>query len=299
MKKGLIDVGTNSIKLSVYDYSFEREIFCKRVVTRLGERSFENKILIKEAMDRILKTLEDFVKISFEYGAERVEIVATSCVRDAKNKQEFLNLAKNDLGIDINVISGDKEAEIIFNAVIKDFSSKMCNEKQKTNNVLLADIGGGSTELILGNKKSILFKKSLDIGIVRMYDKFFMCPTDNDGYRKTMEYSEKLIEPLCNDLKKYDYFIGSSGTFTNIFYWIKNKNLCNKFCDRDVFIKGIHDLLEMPLAERKEQKGINPDRADIICAGGAIIEALCNKFNIKEISVTQIALKEGLADFYK
>ena len=332
---GIIDLGSNSVKLSVYDYEKKREIFAERKVTRLGQDSFETKILINQAMARTLNVLRDFVHKAGDFGAVDVKIVATSCVRDAKNKEEFLALVKDDLGIEIKVISGDEEAEIIWSCLVSDnspsvgrlrgFSEKipcggsgclknrssslkkeeeLCHPPVKifstintTPTLLSCDIGGGSTEFILGKEK-IIFKKSLNIGAVRLYDMFFKNPCDKIGYEKALKYAENLIFPLKNDLKDFQCFVGSSGTFTNLFDWVKSNGLCEDFCERNVFIGEIHRLLEMPLEERKIQVGINPDRADIICAGGAIIEALCNVLNVKEIFVTTASLKDGLVLYY-
>ena len=144
-KVAALDIGTNTILLLIANVEGGRihPLYETETVVRLGEGLQKNGILLKGAMDRGIHTLAQYLRRSQEMGVQQIFAAGTSALREAKNSQDFLTLAKEKLGLSIEVISGEEEARLSFLAVAKDLQD---NEKP----ILVVDVGGGSTEFILG-----------------------------------------------------------------------------------------------------------------------------------------------------
>ena len=165
-KRCVIDIGTNSIRMLTAEIKNGNIVSSDKILemTRIGEGVDNTKMLSSAAMDRSIDALKKLKKQALSEGIDDIKAIATSAVRDALNKDEFLKRAKLELDLDIEVISGEKEAELGFAGVISGID-------REVKNVLVIDIGGGSTEFIIGNSKGIKYAKSLDVGAVRMTDK--------------------------------------------------------------------------------------------------------------------------------
>ena len=317
----IVDMGSNSFKLTVFDTKINKEIYTQRDVLRLGSDSFLTGKISLCKMKKACNILKQYREKSKEYLSDSFEVYATSAVRDAVNKEEFIDYIYKETDCFVKVLSGDQEAELIFKAIINDiqnpkslmsipqsFASQNPLSKlslrgtdfsgtlgQPTNeNVMVFDIGGGSSEIIIGDKEDIYYKKSFSLGAVRLYDMFFKNTNDKTAYENAKKYVNDLFYQDFSVFKDYKVktLIGSSGTWTNLNHFMINKYGNIDFFSPKEIIDSIDVLLNMTLEERKCV--IDPDRADIICAGVSEIEVLLRNILFSEIKVTNASLKEGL-----
>jgi len=288
----IVDMGSNSLKLSIYDEELNKEIYSQRDVIRLGQDSFMSGIS-KESMERVCETLKVYLAKSKEFLSQSFEVYATSAVRDAKNKDAFIDFVKRETGVDIKVLSGEEEAEIIFKAISNDIG---LNER-----FMALDIGGGSSEIIIGERKEILYKESFPLGAVRLYDMFLKNNNETEAYERTKSYVYEVLKPSISLITGYKVktLIGSSGTWTNLSDFINNKLDPRPFFVPNEVMDSINILLKMTVEERCCQKGIESKRADIIVAGGAIIDVILSRIFFSKIMVTKASLKEGLIERQK
>lgn len=304
MKKlAAIDLGTNSFHLIVVhiktDGTFETIDQAKEVV-RLGEGfSGDIKNISREALERAIAVLKTFKGIADVHNAE-IRAIATSAVREAANKQEFKELARTEAGIEIEVISGVEEARIIYLGILK---ALPIYDKMSFS----IDIGGGSTEFIIGFDGNIAYSNSLKLGAVRLSQKFF---PDGIVTKKNIEKCrstiEGIIDPVLRNSRKFnmDVFVGSSGTITNSALMILAKrqgavpqvSLLNnfEFSDEELFQVEQEVLACKTTNERKLLAGLETKRADIIPAGILILATIFRKLNIKKMVVSGYALREGI-----
>jgi len=216
-----IDIGTNSCRLFIAEVKkieneiiFKKEIHKDLEIVKLGEDVNKNKFLKEEAIERTLKCLKKYRELIDEYSIEEKNIIcfATSATRDSSNRDYFIKKVYDEAKIKINCISGDEEAYINFKGVISSF------DKNFKENILVFDIGGGSTEFTLGNMNGIEKKISLNIGSVRITEKFFL----EDGiYNYSEENRNKAKEWIKENLEKLKEFknesfilVGVAGTTT-------------------------------------------------------------------------------------
>lgn len=175
-----IDIGTNTILLLIakVEEGKVNPLFEIETVARLGEGVQKNGILLKEAMDRGLQTLAQYLKWCQELEVQKVFAAGTSALREAKNSEDFLNLVKEKLDLPIEVISGEEEAQLSFLAVAKDLG-------ELKEPILVVDVGGGSTEFILGKGDQISQWISLPLGSVRFTEEFLRSdPVQEEEWEK-------------------------------------------------------------------------------------------------------------------
>ena len=191
-KVASIDIGTNTILLLIAKVEGGRIHPLREIetVARLGEGLQKNGILLKEAMDRGIQTLAQYLKWSQEMGIQEIFVAGTSALREAKNSEDFLKSAKEKLDLSIEVISGEEEARLSFLAVARDLK-----ENEKT--ILVVDVGGGSTELILGKGDQIRQWMSLPAGSVRFTEQFFRSdPVEEEDWAKVERRIKELLVQL-------------------------------------------------------------------------------------------------------
>ena len=296
-----VDIGTNSFHLIIVQVrkngSF-KIIDREREVIRLGSHKGANLNIISEGeIEKSIDVLSEFDKIAKFYSAD-LRAIATSAVREATNKDEFITRVYQATGIVVEAIEGVKEAELIYLGVIKALDVK----KKR---VFCIDIGGGSTEFLLGENGIPEFAESVKIGAVRLSKKFF--PDFHISPDSVQDCDEFILEKISlksnlHSNHKYDCVAGTSGTINaaaSILYFRKfNKftNSLNGFSfDRDELFQVIEDVLkcESPV-DRLSIKGMEIKRADIIPAGLLILRKVFEVLNIKEMTVSENALREGI-----
>lgn len=296
-----LDLGTNSFHLIIVkvneDYTLN-VIDKEREVIRLGsEHGAGMNFISDNEIEKAINVLNNFKKLAGNYKA-KMRAVATSAVREAENKNDFIEKVLIETGINIEIIDGYEEAKLIYFGAEKALSLK--NKK-----VLCIDIGGGSTEFILSDKGNIIFAESIKIGAVRLTKKFFPdFVINNERIKECNNFIEKetLSNKNINLNENFDLAVGSSGTIEAAAIMI-NFRKQNKFPDQiNGFVFDYNDLKELienilnkkTANERLQVKGMETKRADIIPAGLLILNKIFELFNLKNIKVSDYALREGI-----
>ena len=302
---GFVDIGTNAIRLLVVriNPNFSYTIISQeKEVVRLGEEEFKDNMLKPEAIDRTIFVCGKFVGLAKTYGASEVIAIGTSAIREAKNQCEFIQKLHESTGLNVNIISGQEEARLIWLGV----SSGIDIGDQKA---IFIDLGGGSTEIAIGNQHRYFYLNSLRLGAIRLTSKFigegWTGPIKTETYKNIKHYACKKIEIVKPRVLQYGARLawGSSGTLINLAevsnkLFKKSNGNAELVLTRKNLKKLATALCWLPLAERRKVPAINPDRADIIVAGAAIIEAIMEQFGIEEICISHRELRDGMLAAY-
>ena len=299
---GFVDLGTNSVRLLLvrinpnHSYTILTQ---QKEVVRLGEGEFVDQVLQPEAMDRAALVCRKFAELSRFYGADEIIGVTTSAVREAKNQGDFLQRLRQEANLNIRVISGKEEARLIYLGV-----SSAVNLDGKE--AAFVDVGGGSTEIIGGNQRRYHFLSSLNLGAIRLTSLHFLPgetgPVSSDIYALLQRSVRMASVRTLQEMRRYhfDLVLGSSGTAENLTD-IAARALHNRQRQRDDVLsyRDLTQVIEMlcalPLEARRKVPGINPERADIIIAGAAIIHTLMEDLEFSKLRViADRGLREGL-----
>lgn len=299
MKKfGAIDIGTNSMRILIASVENGKmiESYKHLETTRIGEGVDNTGNLSEAAIERNISALKYMLGRVKEEGIQQVPIIATSAVRDAQNKNTFLERVERELGVAVEVISGEREAELGFFGVLKGL-------KEREENILVIDIGGGSTEFIYGSQKGINYSISLDMGAVRMTEKYMKNdPIMASEIEKMTLEIDGMMMPTIDFLKhaQIDRIIGIGGTVTTIVAVTKGLEVYDprEVHNFDLLHEQIQDVLHQfkgkNLAERRKMPGLQPKRADVITAGAIILDRILTLLDRDEIRISEYDNLEGL-----
>jgi exopolyphosphatase / guanosine-5'-triphosphate,3'-diphosphate pyrophosphatase len=297
-----IDIGTNSFHLVIarVDKKGIVKILTRdKEIVRLGKSSTDMKYISDEAMQRGVSTLKRFKLVCDSFKAE-IRAVATSATREAINKDEFIDRVFEVTGIKIEVVSGFEEARLIYLGVLQALSVFK-------NKILLIDIGGGSTEFLIGEKGNVIYANSIKIGAVRLTEKYF---SDGKFKKENIEaariHVKSIINPLVREVRNFgqQFTIGTSGTITNLGMIINAEEIDN-FDDqfnynnftysKESLFKIVKKILKCEkISEIKEIKGLDPDRTDIITSGAIILEQIFSELSLEKITLSNFSLREGI-----
>lgn len=298
MKKiAAIDIGTNSMRLLLCEYGKKGFGHKEKhlIVTRMGQGLSATGIISEEVMERNLSALKVFKEKAEQYGAQEIIAIATSAVRDAGNREEFLQAAIEQTGIVIRVISGEVEADLGITGVVKDYEAM-------DGDILVIDIGGGSTELVLGGISGINYAKSVNAGSVRMTERFItshpIAKNEIDGLNENLE---QLFQEPINQLKdlRIQKAVAIGGTATTIAAIYHN--LCiydphrvhNTVIAFD-YLQNLHEKLKnMSVEQRYGINGLQKERADVIPAGIAIMMHIMKSLKLQSFTVSENDNLEG------
>lgn len=281
MRYAAIDIGSNAVRLLIADiikngdiYSFKKNTLV-RVPLRLGDDAFiENTISEQKATD-LLKTMHAFKNLMDVYKVKEYKACATSAMREAKNAPEILNNAK-DFGLNIEVITGSTEAEIIF-------STQISQQLDIKKNYLFIDVGGGSTELTLFSQKKMVASHSFDLGTIRILD--------NQDREETWEEMREWVTRETKGFKNL-YGIGTGGNINKL------SRLANSKEDKPLSylkIKSLYEYLtSFSLKDRINILGLNADRADVIIPACEIFLNIMKHGKIRQIQVPRVGLADGM-----
>jgi len=297
MKVASIDIGTNSIRLLLASFEENKfsEVHKKLQMTRLGKGVNETQLLDDERMSESVEVIVSFCKEAEKYGAQSIVMMATSAVRDALNSSVFTQAVFEKTGRQIDIISGDLEAEIGFLGVLLGSS----NPDQT---ILVIDIGGGSTELIVGNKKGIQFAQSLNIGAVRLTGTFVKHdPVQREDIMGVLDEIQKNIDLLKEDINLFniDAVVGIGGTATTYATMVHKVATYNREQVHGLEVTSEQlsnmnqTLAQMSVNERKQVIGLEPKRADIIYVGGLILQSILEKIGKDSFIVSDYDNLEG------
>ncbi len=293
--QGVIDIGTNTTRVFIAETLNGKicsKYYKETEITRLGEGVDKNRRLKPEAIERTAAAIKRYAEKAAEYGVVSLKAFATSASRDAENSSDFLEKVKNETGITITIISGEEEGSAAFRGVATDSYSS---------DIAVIDIGGGSTEFIYGNNSEIKFIKSLDIGAVRVKEKFF---ADENYSKENFKQCEKWIFSILeavSELKSKDFeLVGVAGTVTTQVSVIKNMLKYNpaeihKYTLSKSEIASNLTLFESKtLEERKKIVGLEPKRAEVIVSGTFLLQTIMKFFGKESVTVSEADILEGL-----
>ena len=300
MKKiAIYDIGTNSIHMKIIqinpDFSFE-VLDHQKDMTRIGSGSFKAKKLSRRAIKRALKVLDRFSKIASRQGVRRTIAVATSAVRDAKNAGAFAKAVYKKTGLRIRVISGEEEGRLIFLGVVS--GMELPGE-----NKLIVDIGGGSVEFVLGDRRRLEADLSLPLGVARLKDRFLKKdPPSKDNLRNLEESIEDKLEDISKILEKKKFtVIGTGGTLINLASMIYEKKESRRLklrghfkLKKKEFMKFHRKLAGMSADKIRKIPGSDKKRADFAVAGGVLVAALFKQFKKESIFISDKGIREGI-----
>ena len=305
MKLAAIDIGSNSIHLVIvravkgqHPEIIDRE----KEMVRLGAGTLREHRLAKKTIERAITTLRRFKKMAEHNGADPIITTATSAVRESRNSDEFIERVRDELGLDVQVLPGVEEARLIAMAVseVTDFNNRRA---------LIIDIGGGSTEFIITGGDEPELMLSLRLGAVRLTEKFVT--TDPIS----IEQRNRLVTNIRSDFTRaasrikntgFDFVIGSSGTVLNMVNAAIQADEpygSEDVLDYEPFSQTVtleqiewlnRKLGRMTLRERRRIPGIEKGRADIIVAGGLLLQCILSDLGASEITSCDWSLREGV-----
>ena len=296
-----IDIGTNSFHLVVARPTGNNrfEILARdKEVVRLGSGSGDMKELHPDAIERGVATLGRFRRVADTFGAE-VHAVATSAVREAENREDFLEAALAKASVRIEVISGVEEARLIHLGVLQ---AVPVFDRQ----VLVVDIGGGSTEFIVGHGGDMLSARSLKVGAIRLTERFFAKePVKKKAVDEARKFVRSFLPRVRNmvaDLGGFQVAVGSSGTILNVAEMARARRGSDTLRQigmtsftAEELAAVVDDLASRPrAADRLAVPGLDPRRADIILGGVVILEQVFKVLEIGELVISDFALREGV-----
>ncbi len=292
-----IDIGTNSIhgiiaRISNSDFTI---LFRDKVSLRLGNSIVNNQIS-DDSIISATRVIEKFKYHAQSYNAE-VFAVATSAVRESQNSEYFKEEIFKKTGISIDIIDGEKEAELIYLGVKHGL-------KPKSSSFVIIDIGGGSTELVFSYGQRTIFK-SLKVGAIRLSKLFFEnFYTDKTNIENCKRYISEIFDKETKGFENriFESFIGTSGTIQQIARLIQVNNgftplrfLNDVSIHTEDYKKIYNEIIEASKPEdRLRISGMDSSRADIISAGTLILDEFLNRFNVTEILVSTFSLREGV-----
>jgi exopolyphosphatase/guanosine-5'-triphosphate,3'-diphosphate pyrophosphatase len=296
-----IDIGTNSIRLILVRLNFNHSYTVLRQekeVVRLGENEFKNHQLQPEAMKRAVLVCKKFAELAESFGAGEIIAVATSAAREAKNQAEFLKQLQDEAKLEVRVIPGKEEARLIYLGV----SSGVHIGTRKA---IFIDIGGGSTEIAIGDQTRQYYIDSFELGAIRLTTMFIKDGdtghVPQDVYARMKLFIKKRIFKTAQFMKsaRIECAFGSSGTIVNLAEIAMNMHEQGDAGRKLVLSyknlrKVVSTLCTLALDERKKIQGVNPERADIIVGGAAILETIMEEFRIEEITVSDRGIVHGM-----
>ena len=290
-----IDIGTNTILLLIAEVRRGKlkTLFDTETIVRLGEGVQKNGMLSEGAMQRGFQTLEQYLKRCQEMEVQKIFAVGTSALREAKNSDHFLKRVKEEFDLSTDVISGEEEAQLSFLSVARD-------SKKSRETLLVVDVGGGSTELILGKGDEIIQWVSLPLGIVRFTERFLLSdPVQEEEYRAMVEEVRKQLpnSPILKNPLSMVSVGGTGAALASVEQGLEKFNIerIHRFVlTREALRNHLSLYRSKTTEERKEIKGLPPSRADVILAGGTILYLIMEKFDCSSLMVNGHGVRYGL-----
>lgn len=296
----VIDCGTNTFNLLIVklnNKNFYTKEFSTRIAVKLGEGGINKGYISETAYARGQQALIEFKKNLDNYKVDSVLGYGTSALRDASNGKEFVNEVLLKTGIEIKLIDGNKEAELIY------FGNRLALPLNNSVSLIM-DIGGGSNEFILANSETVFWKQSFKLGAARLLEKFNPeNPIATTTIKNLDDYLTSELQPLFEAVKNYkpDELIGSSGAFDSIIEMIcgelNGEPLTNSKTGYEIDLKQFYTIynkiITSTLEQRKTIKGLVSMRFDMIVISCYLIHHILKNCNINTMRVSTYSLKEG------
>lgn len=293
-----IDIGTNSMRLLLATLEGNQLVHREKHLntTRIGYSVDAEGKISTEGLETNLRSFKTFVDQARSFGAENIWAIATSAVRDAKNGMDFVAKALEETGVLIEIIDGETEAQMGYQGVLMGLENPQAFMR-------MIDIGGGSTEFILGDANSIFEANSFNVGALRMTERYITTdPVTEEEYQDMVQGIRHILEaPLLKGRQERVHeLIGIGGTATTIAAIHQKLEPYNPDLVHG-YSMGIEEIRElagqlkaMTIAERMQVKGLQPKRADIILAGITIMLVSMELLGISKLTISEYDNLEGL-----
>jgi exopolyphosphatase/guanosine-5'-triphosphate,3'-diphosphate pyrophosphatase len=301
VRRAVIDVGTNSVKLLIGDIKdgLIVPVFEDSKQTRLGAGLYLEHRLQPKAIADTVAAIANYSTEAHRQGAESIFIIATSATRDGRNAQDLLDAIKNTTGLSVRILSGDEEAEWVYGGVMTD-------PQLAAQSLFLIDVGGGSSEIILGENGHKYWSGSFNIGAVRLLERLHLA--DPPGLPALETCRSSLRTFFANDAApKIDHaehksdkqlqFVGVGGTATILarvdqqMSTFDRERIENAHVSLSNIRQTLESLWQKTLAERQQIVGIPRKRADVVLTGMAIYEAVMTQFGFDEVRISTRGLR--------
>lgn len=298
-----IDCGTNSVRLLVADVDVTSgrlvDLQRRLEITRLGQGVDRTGRLRPEALSRTLAVLSDYAETIRGLGASAVRAVATSATREARNRHEFVGAVRELLGVEPEVLSGAEEAELTFTGAVRELTGM----PELAAPYLVVDIGGGSTEYVLGSNH-VISAISVDMGCVRLTERYFHDdPPMPEQVEAAVEEIDDVLSSVATDvpLDQARTLVGVAGTVTTIAgiaLDLKEYDPAEIHLSR-IPVDEVHDvsgrLLWLNHAQRAAIPVMHPGRVDVIAAGSLILSRTLRKLGLPEVVASEHDILDGVA----
>ncbi len=294
-----IDIGTNTVRLLILETKPDgnlREVAQVRAITRLGKGMDTEKKLLGDRMDETISVLTKFRNECRKFEPLTIRAVATSAVREASNQKDFVSRVKKEAGLEIEVISWEEEADLMIKGVLW----KLPNIEK---DILVFDIGGGSTEFLLARDRKIISSVGTQLGTVRLTEKFISRhPVGLNEYKALETHFRRELKVVKEKLSDFppEVLVGTAGTVTT-FAAIDGDVYPydpEQIHGRSLTFKRVEELLEdlknKSLTERSAIRAIEKGREDLIIVGGALVLETMRVFECNLLTVSEHGLREGL-----
>ncbi len=294
-----VDIGTLTCRLLIADLSPGgrlMEVRSERRILRLGEGVDQTKQLNVGAMDRVIQCLKEWREIIDAFHVDAMTAVATSAVRDAENRDEFLDRVKRETGFEVELISGEEEARRTLLGIRSGLPVGVTD-------VLALDIGGGSTEFILDRPGRNPVERSIDVGVVRLCERLLHHdPPTEEEVSEARELVTRETKTAVADMGNYDTatFVGTAGTITSLAAMAQKlpayepARIHNYRLQLDIIQELEHTLLSRRKADRVGLPGLEVGREEVIAAGAIIIRTVMETLGISNVLVSDLGLREGV-----
>ncbi len=299
MRLAAIDIGTNSVHMIVVrvrpDFSFE-VVDREKAMVRLGAGGLDGKKMTQESMNAALQALSKFQRLATSHQVDEILAVATSATREAENGGAFLKAIERKTGIRARLITGTEEARLIHLAAVYGVDTPK--------RAVVIDIGGGSVEITRGTGHAVEFARSFKLGVIRLTERFVDSdPISSRDERKMAKFISEQVDRYLGHIVEagYDRVIGTSGTILSlgvVATAMERGTAPEEVRNLRVPSKSLRKLrkaaVELDLEERMHMPGQDPRRADLMVAGAILLDTLIKKLGADEITLCDLALREGV-----
>jgi exopolyphosphatase/guanosine-5'-triphosphate,3'-diphosphate pyrophosphatase len=301
MKIAVIDLGTNTFNLLIVEKNGTenyKKLASNRIPVKLGEGAINKGYIAEEPFARGIDALKAYSKIINEKNVDKVVAYATSAIRSADNGKEFIDNVKKETGIEVEIIDGNREAELIYYGTRQAVS--LSDDWS-----LIMDIGGGSTEFIIANKNEIAWKESFLLGAARLIE--FLEPSDpitEDEIQKVNNHLRMELGSLFSAVKKYKIteLVGSSGAFDSIVDMLSHEYNSEVFSEDkteykvnlEEYLPFSEQVIRASYKQRLQIKGLIEMRVDMIVISCLFVNFILKELQLKQFRVSTYALKEGV-----
>ncbi len=291
MRTAVIDLGTNTFNLLIADVMNSKftVIHSEKEGVALGMGGINSNIISPEAFERGIRALRHFNFMCIHHKVEVINAFGTSALRGATNSDLFIKQIKNELGISVNIISGEKEADLIYKGVLWSYDFR--------NPGVIMDIGGGSTEFIFANKQGISDLVSLNIGVSRIFQELKLSdPLTEKDILSITNWLDNKADGFF-DGKQEELLIGASGSFETFYELIYNQPFPDKLKCSEIPMKTLNNMIDWVIFSTQEDRDSNefiiPIRKKMAPIAAVKTKWVIEKLGISKTMISRCSLKEG------